>query len=66
MVKALGRAMGRWLEAESPGFEPLVPVAFDQLARSLRIGDVLLVEGRARISTAIKYLTQSTWSHAAL
>ena len=32
----------------------------------LRPGDVLLVEGRSRISAAIKYLTQSTWSHAAL
>ena len=29
-------------------------------------GDVLLVEGTTRISTAIKYLTQSTWSHAAM
>ncbi len=29
-------------------------------------GDVILVEGSTRISTAIKYLTQSTWSHAAL
>ena len=32
----------------------------------LETGDVLLVEGSSRISTAIKYLTQSTWSHAAL
>lgn len=36
------------------------------LARTLRPGDVLLVEGSSRFSTAIKYLTQSTWSHAAL
>ncbi|NJO34922.1 MAG: lipo-like protein, partial [Rhodospirillales bacterium] len=28
--------------------------------------DVLLVAGGNRLSTAIKYLTQSTWSHAAL
>ncbi len=28
--------------------------------------DVLLVEGSSRISTAIKYLTQSTWSHSAI
>ena len=28
-------------------------------------GDILLVEGDQRISSAIKYLTQSTWSHAA-
>jgi hypothetical protein len=33
---------------------------------SLKPGDVLLVEGDSRISRAIKYLTQSTWSHAAL
>ena len=32
----------------------------------LQPGDVLLVEGNTRISSAIKYLTQSTWSHAAL
>lgn len=38
----------------------------DRLIACLRPGDVLLVEGNSRISTAIKYLTQSTWSHAAL
>lgn len=38
----------------------------EQLLACLQPGDVLLVEGDSRISTAIKYLTQSTWSHAAL
>lgn len=38
----------------------------DQLKRTLRPGDVLLVEGQQRFSAAIKYLTQSNWSHAAL
>ncbi len=33
---------------------------------TLQPGDVLLVEGDTRISVAIKYLTQSSWSHAAL
>ena len=41
-------------------------VAPVQLAATLRPGDVLLVEGNTRLSVAIKYLTQSTWSHAAL
>lgn len=41
-------------------------VAPELLAAALRPGDVLLVEGNTRISVAIKYLTQSTWSHAAL
>jgi hypothetical protein len=35
--------------------------------QELRAGDVLLLDGGAtNIATAIKYLTQSTWSHAAL
>jgi hypothetical protein len=38
----------------------------DALAAALQPGDVLLVEGNTRISAAIKYLTQSTWSHATL
>lgn len=38
----------------------------ERLLATLRPGDVLLVEGHSRVSTAIKYLTQSTWSHAAL
>jgi hypothetical protein len=38
----------------------------ERVAAALRKGDVLLVEGTSRFSSAIKYLTQSTWSHAAL
>ena len=38
----------------------------DKLQRALSTGDVLLVEGNTRVATAIKYLTQSTWSHSAL
>jgi hypothetical protein len=33
---------------------------------TLRPGDILLVEGNSRLSAIIKFLTQSTWSHAAL
>ncbi|HBZ70529.1 MAG TPA: lipo-like protein [Deltaproteobacteria bacterium] len=36
------------------------------LLRHVRKGDVILVEGDQRISAAIKYLSQSSWSHAAL
>lgn len=39
---------------------------YEDLAATIKKGDILLVEGNSRISTAIKYLTQSTWSHAAL
>ena len=36
------------------------------VAATIRKGDVLLVDGNSRFSVAIRYLTQSTWSHAAL
>jgi hypothetical protein len=36
------------------------------LAATLKKGDVLLVEGTSRFASAIRYITQSTWSHAAL
>jgi hypothetical protein len=38
----------------------------DLLAATLRKGDVLLIEGTSRFAAAIRYITQSTWSHAAL
>ena len=36
------------------------------LQRTLRKGDILLIEGSSRFSTSIKFFTQSTWSHAML
>jgi hypothetical protein len=46
--------------------EPALPLDITALARLLHKADVILVEGHLRISAVIKYLTQSTWSHAAL
>ena len=64
------RSIGKWLatylsqELDINGTAP--PSNPLHLQATLRPGDVLLVEGNTRISGAIKYLTQSTWSHAAL
>jgi len=43
-------------------------VAYDpvQFLSHLKPGDVVLVEGHSRISQVIMYLTQSSWSHAAI
>jgi len=42
------------------------PNDITRLRETLRPGDVVLVDGSQRISEVIKYLTQSSWSHAAL
>lgn len=62
----LGRLLARYLakRVHVHGAAPAVPI--ERLLTHLRPGDVLLVEGDTRVSGAIKYLTQSTWSHAAL
>ena len=39
---------------------------FDQLKSTIRKGDVLLIDGDQRVSSVIKYLTRSSWSHAVL
>jgi len=38
----------------------------DELKRHVRKGDVVLVCGDQRVSEVIRYLTQSSWSHAAI
>jgi hypothetical protein len=43
-----------------------IPNDMAQLRKYIRKGDVLLVEGNERVSEVIKYLSQSSWSHAAL
>ncbi len=62
----IGRWLARFLERPSPSYEPFSITDTETLRRCLQPGDVLLVEGNLRISVAIKYLTQSTWSHAAM
>jgi hypothetical protein len=54
------------LQQPSAGYEPFTPSNFTALSRTLSPADVLLVEGNSRVAGVIKYLTQSTWSHAAL
>jgi len=65
-AERMGRAIASKLERPIPGFRPYAYSDIDALRRVLEPGDVLLVEGITRVSIAIKYLTQSTWSHAAL
>ena len=64
--RLIGKSLASYLSAPVANYRPLTTSPSEQLAPTLRIGDVLLVEGNTRVSSAIKYLTQSTWSHAAL
>lgn len=65
-LSLLGRWIAGYLNKEAHQHGPMPNYNSEQLLATLRSGDVLLVEGNRRVSVAIKYLTQSTWSHAAL
>ncbi len=66
ILDRIGAFLARRLNAESSGYKPFTPSDPDTLRRVLEPGDILLIEGNQYVSSAIKYLTQSTWSHAAL
>ena len=66
LLDRFGHFLARRLESESSGYEPYTPSDPDTLRRTLQPGDILLIEGNQRLSATIKFLTQSTWSHAAL
>src|SRR6059036_1269562 len=66
VLDTVGQLIASYLQKEVPGYEPFTPSDPEHLRGIIEQGDVLLVEGNNRISGAIKYLTQSTWSHAAL
>lgn len=62
----LGRRLAARLRDQKRTTWPYAPADPDALYGALRPCDVLLVSGDEKISKAIKYLTQSTWSHAAI
>lgn len=61
-----GHGLARFLSTPVRRNTQVSTITQEQLAAVLQPADVLLIEGNTRISVPIKYLTQSTWSHAAL
>ena len=66
VVSWIGGVLARFLSTPHHIHSASVPTQCERLERTLTPGDVLLVEGSSNIATAIKYLTQSTWSHVAI
>ena len=66
LLDAMGRALARYLSKPLKTAGHVATSAPELVLATLRKGDVLLVEGNTRFSVAIKYLTQSSWSHASI
>ncbi|MEX2320367.1 MAG: lipo-like protein, partial [Saccharospirillum sp.] len=66
MMQSIGRMLATYLTRSNPKNQSVETSSLVSVLPTLKRADVLLVEGNSKISQGIKYLTQSTWSHAAL
>lgn len=66
MLKRIGRYLLKRLEMPLPSYEQRIINNMQNLYREIRPGDVLLVEGRSKLSQIIQIITKSAWSHAAI
>lgn len=66
VMSYIGDGLARFLSKPTAYYKTFSALSKEQLQANLRPGDLLLVEGDSRISSAIKYLTQSTWSHVCI
>lgn len=58
-------AVTDWLNAEPVSIDSYLS-NYDRMRLEIRPSDVVLVEGRSRVSNIIKSITLSSWTHAAL
>jgi hypothetical protein len=66
LKSAISARILRFLAQPTARYAPFFAPAPAVLQRTLQPGDVVLIEGNTRLSAIIKFLTQSTWYHAAL
>lgn len=66
ILRRTGGLLARHLSKPSRAPQAIATCTPGKLVATLRKGDVLLVEGNTRFGSAIRYLTQSCWSHSAL
>lgn len=65
MLTWLAKRVIQWL-IEEHEIDGVAPCDFARLTEEIRPSDVLLVEGRTRVSDVIKSITQSSWTHSAI
>lgn len=66
VLSGLGYRLARYLSQTDEEQESIATCFSEALKKTLQPEDILLIDGTSRISMAIKYITQSTWSHAAM
>jgi len=66
IVKRFHHAIMRRLESPVKGYQQRIYNNFENLYKHIRKGDLVLIEGRSKMSRIIKLFTNSHWSHNAI
>ena len=62
----IGTQLAKFLTKEHIQNDAYYRISLDDIKSILEPGDVVLVEGQSRVSSAIQFITSSNWSHAAV
>ena len=65
-LKVIGTQLAKFLTKEHIQDDAYYRISIDDIKSTLKPGDVVLVEGQSRVSSAIQFITTSNWSHAAI
>ena len=65
-LDVIGTKLAKLLTKEHIHDDAYYRISIDDVKSTLIPGDVVLVEGQSRVSSAIQFITSSNWSHAAI
>ena len=66
LLQLIGTQLAKFLTKEHIHDDAYYRTSFNDIKTVLKPGDVVLVEGQSRVSSAIQFITSSDWSHAAI
>ena len=66
LLQLIGTQLAQHLIKERIYEDHYFRISIDDIKSALEPGDVVLVEGQSRVSSAIQFITGSNWSHAAI
>ena len=66
LLQLIGTQLAKYLTKEHIYDDHCFKISIDDIKSALEPGDVVLVEGQSRVSSAIQFITNSNWSHAAI
>ena len=66
LLQFIGTQLAKFLTKEHIYVDAYYRISLEDIKSTVEPGDVILVEGQSRASSAIQFITGSNWSHAAI